>query len=86
MVTNSEGLPSEDKVLDIVLTVASAIFDKPVSETDNFFDLGGDSQSAVDLGSRLEQELHAELFMEVLLNADDMRGLAEGVVRSLGES
>jgi acyl carrier protein len=82
---SSGGLPSVAEVLGVVLAAASAVFGRAVAETDNFFDLGGDSQNAVELGDRLTEKFRAELYMEVLLDADDMRGLAEGVVRSLAE-
>jgi acyl carrier protein len=84
-VTDSGGLPSQEKVLSIILEAASAVLSVPVAETDNFFDLGGDSRMAAELGDRLNEKLHGDLYVEVLLDADDMRGLAEGVRNSLAE-
>jgi acyl carrier protein len=83
MATSDDAPLSKEKVLSIILPEASKVFGRPVTETDNFFDLGGDSLSALELGDRLSNALRAQLDIEVMLDAEDMNVLAERVARSL---
>lgn len=62
---------SYDSVLGHVLDTASSVFNRTVSATDNFFDLGGDSVVAVDLVSRLADQLGYEPDINDLVWADD---------------
>jgi acyl carrier protein len=83
MASHDDVPPSTELILGVILPTASKIFGRPVAKTDNFFDLGGDSLAALQLGDRLSEALKAELDIEILLDAEDMRGLAERVARSL---
>jgi acyl carrier protein len=65
------------EVMTEVLGVASAVFERPVDGSDNFFDLGGDSVSAIQLVTDLEHRFGTELDIDLLLEAADFAGIAE---------
>jgi acyl carrier protein len=73
---------SDSMVLSSVLTAAREVFGRQVLASDNFFDLGGDSISALELTVRLEELLGMEAELEQLLSSDDMAHFAATVFGS----
>jgi thioesterase domain-containing protein/acyl carrier protein len=53
---------------------------------DDFFDLGGDSLHAIDLGARLKSELGIELSSDFLLETPTLGGMAELVATALARA
>jgi acyl carrier protein len=85
LVGNDESAFTID-LLETVLATARAVFRKPVTSTDNFFDLGGDSLCAVEFGMLLEERLGAEMDMNALLDADNLADMADVVAGCLGRT
>jgi acyl carrier protein len=84
LVGNDESAFAID-LLETVLTTARTVFRKPVTPTDNFFDLGGDSLCAVEFGMLLEERLGVEMDMNALLAANDLADMAGVVADCLGK-
>jgi acyl carrier protein len=60
----------ETERLSLVLSLASDVIRRPVEATDNFFDLGGDSITAVEFSTRVEETLGTEVDIVLLFEAD----------------
>jgi acyl carrier protein len=67
---------NEKEMLRLVIDAASAIFERPVRPEDDFFGLGGDSVSAVELLVRLERDLGQEIDQAAILFADSFADMA----------
>jgi nonribosomal peptide synthetase DhbF len=63
--------------LPAVLTAARAVFGPHIGAGDGFFDVGGDSVTAVELAARLSTLLGTDVDVTEILDADDFAGLAE---------
>ncbi|HUE99712.1 MAG TPA: phosphopantetheine-binding protein [Anaerolineales bacterium] len=50
---------------------------KPIGVTDNFFEMGGDSLTAIDLILAIEKELQCKLPISVMFQSPTITGLAE---------
>ncbi|MEU6481000.1 acyl carrier protein [Streptomyces sp. NPDC047017] len=70
-----------DTPIDEVLTAASEVFGPPVTPEDDFFSLGGDSITAVELSIRLEERLDTEVDVEVIVAAPSLAALAAALAR-----
>jgi acyl carrier protein len=68
-----------DRILRHLLAAASSMFEHQVTEGDNFFDVGGDSLLAVELGLRLETELGLDVDPMLLMEAADFGAVAAGL-------
>jgi acyl carrier protein len=66
----------EAAVLAHVLQAASAVFDRPVHAEDDFFGLGGDSLSAIELITRLEESLGFSVDDDIVFSADSFATMA----------
>lgn len=82
MPTTDCGDKNNDSVLASVLAAAAEVFGRPVHPEDNFFDLGGDSITAVELVLRLTEELGLVADTADLVDAPDFGAFA----RDLGAS
>lgn len=56
----------------------------PVSVTDNFFDLGGDSLSAISLVCKMEEQIGELLPLSVLMEASSIAGLSKLLAEKTG--
>ncbi|MGW4796339.1 acyl carrier protein [Nonomuraea sp. NPDC004297] len=65
--------------LRTVLTVAETVFGTKVDADDNFFSVGGDSVSAVELIARLHEAFDREIDPEVILESDTFAEMAESL-------
>ncbi|MEU9130644.1 acyl carrier protein [Kitasatospora sp. NPDC048540] len=62
--------------IDAVLAAASEVFGRRAEPTDDFFALGGDSITAVELTVRLEELLGTEVDTELIVGLPDFAALA----------
>lgn len=67
------------KLLDDVLKIAGEVFRRPVTAADGFFDLGGDSITAVEFAIRLEERFGIEPDIDVVFSADTMTAIAGAI-------
>ena len=65
--------------IDNVLIAASEVFGRAVVPEDDFFSLGGDSVTAVELSLRLEELLGAEVDVELIVDRPSLAALAEAL-------
>jgi acyl carrier protein len=63
-------------VLQWVLDATSDIFARTVSRSDSFFSLGGDSITAVELATRLEEVLGWEVDPQLVVDLPSLGALA----------
>lgn len=70
-----------DTPIDKVLTAVSEVFGRPVVPEDDFFALGGDSITAVELSIRLEESLGVEVDVELVVNLPDLAALAAALAQ-----
>ncbi|MFE3164987.1 acyl carrier protein [Streptomyces sp. NPDC059224] len=70
-----------DTPIDEVLTAVSEVFGRPVVPEDDFFALGGDSITAVELSLRLEERLGVEVDVELVVGLPDLAALAEALAQ-----
>ncbi len=68
-----------DTPIDNVLTAVSEVFGHPVVPEDDFFSLGGDSITAVELSLRLEDLLGTEVDVELIVDQPSLAALAEAL-------
>jgi len=71
------------EILAEVKRIAANVFARPVTEEDNFFDLGGDSVSAVALAIQLEESVGVALDPETIFEADNLSEFARTVTSVL---
>ncbi|MEU8438277.1 acyl carrier protein [Streptomyces sp. NPDC029216] len=62
--------------IDDVLTAVGEVFGRPAGPADDFFSLGGDSVTAVELAVRLEERLGIEVDTELVVGLADFAALA----------
>ncbi|MFJ9895734.1 acyl carrier protein [Streptomyces sp. NPDC091280] len=70
-----------DTPIDEVLTAVSEVFGHPVTPEDDFFSLGGDSITAVELSNRLEELLDTEVDIELIVALPSLAALAAALAR-----
>ncbi|MFE5034945.1 acyl carrier protein [Streptomyces sp. NPDC056683] len=70
-----------DTPIDNVLTAVSEVFGHPVAPEDDFFSLGGDSITAVELSIRLEERLNVDVDVEVIVNVPSLAALAAALTQ-----
>ncbi|MGW2250681.1 acyl carrier protein [Kitasatospora sp. NPDC001660] len=68
--------------IDAVLAAASEVFGRPAEPADDFFSLGGDSITAVELAVRLEELLGVEVDTELIVGLPDFAALAEALAEA----
>ncbi|MBF9132196.1 acyl carrier protein [Plantactinospora sp. S1510] len=68
-------MPEKDH-LQTVLTVAAAVFHTAVAPTDDLFDLGADSLTAVLFAERLADETGVPVGLDDVFEASTLRDLA----------
>ncbi|MBO1413666.1 acyl carrier protein [Streptomyces sp. FH025] len=69
--------------LDAVLAAASEVFGRPAEPADDFFSLGGDSVTAVELAVELEERLGIEVDTELVAGLPDLAALADALGAAL---
>jgi enterobactin synthetase component F len=69
----------EEKILACLLDAASAVFGHPVAADDDFFGLGGDSVTAVELVLQVEQRLGRNVDDDLIFVAEDFAGMARAM-------
>ncbi|MGW6899989.1 acyl carrier protein [Streptomyces sp. NPDC054919] len=67
--------------IDEVLTAVSEVFGRQVVPEDDFFALGGDSITAVELSLRLEESLGVEVDVELVVSLPDLAALAAALAQ-----
>ncbi|MER5319560.1 phosphopantetheine-binding protein [Streptosporangium roseum] len=67
---------NQDATFHAILSTAQDLFERPITEQDDFFSLGGDSLNAVELAARLEDLLGLELDLHTLWDAETFMGFA----------
>jgi amino acid adenylation domain-containing protein len=72
----SPQTPTERKLLHIWERSLSA---RPIGTTDNFFDLGGDSLSAMSVAAQIEREFGCEIAPELFFQRPTIAGLAPAI-------
>ncbi|MFF7472130.1 phosphopantetheine-binding protein [Streptomyces sp. NPDC008092] len=70
-----------DTPIDTVLTAVSEVFGHPVTPEDDFFSLGGDSITAVELSIRLEERLDVDVDVELIVNVPHLAALAAALTQ-----
>ena len=66
-----------------VTYAAGLIFGIEVGPDDNFFDLGGDSVSAIELVTRLEEALGREIDLIVLFDAQNFADFSAAITTTI---
>jgi acyl carrier protein len=64
-------------LLTTVLEVVGEVFGRPVTAADGFFDLGGDSVTAIDLAVRFEERFGIDLDIDELFEAEVIAGFVD---------
>ncbi|MEW1646026.1 MULTISPECIES: acyl carrier protein [unclassified Streptomyces] len=65
-----------DTPIDEVLAAASLVFGHPVAPEDDFFSLGGDSVTAVEMSLRLEERLDVDVDIQLIVDLPSLAALA----------
>jgi amino acid adenylation domain-containing protein len=77
-ISDDERVPPDDPVEMRMLALWQDLLDiRPLSMTDNFFDLGGDSLLAVSLSARIEDTFDTAIPVSILFDAPTPRALIE---------
>lgn len=63
-------------VLAVILDIAREVFGVAVSPADNFFDVGGDSVTAIKFATLLGNKFNREIYVEVVVESDTFAALA----------
>jgi acyl carrier protein len=63
-------------VLTTILDVAREVFGAAVSPADNFFDVGGDSVTAIQFATLLGNRFNREIYVEVVVESVTFAALA----------
>ncbi|WP_161893845.1 non-ribosomal peptide synthetase [Gordonia spumicola] len=74
--------PATEAETAVAAAFADVLGGEPVSVTASFFDLGGDSLSAMRLAGRIESALGVSASIQDVFDAPTVRGLAERVLRN----
>ena len=74
------------ELLAAVLEVAGEVFGRPVTAADRFFDLGGDSVTAIDLAVRFEERFGIDLDIDELFSAAEIAGFADMLANRIAAS
>ncbi|WP_405853922.1 acyl carrier protein [Streptomyces sp. NBC_01515] len=70
-----------DTPIDEVLAAASKVFGHAVAPEDDFFSLGGDSVTAVELSIRLEERLGVDVAVELIVDLPSLAALAASLAQ-----
>ncbi|TDU04455.1 acyl carrier protein [Streptomyces sp. 846.5] len=68
-----------ESMFPTVAEAAGGVFQRRVGPMDDFFSLGGDSLTAVELVFRLEQDLGFQIDLPLLLDARNFQEFAEAL-------
>ncbi|MGV9774036.1 phosphopantetheine-binding protein [Streptosporangium sp. NPDC003464] len=74
----------KDAIFQAIVAAAEDLFERPITEQDDFFSLGGDSLNAVELAARLEDLLGIELDLHTLWDAETFLGFAAELAEECG--
>jgi acyl carrier protein len=74
------------ELLATVLQVTGEVFGRPVTAADRFFDLGGDSVTAIDLAVRFEERFGIDLDIDELFEAGEIAGFADVLASRIAAS
>lgn len=73
-----------EELLSTVTSAAERILERTVRPTDDFFDIGGDSVSAVELMNELEHGFRVHLALSDIFDAKSMDDIATMLESRLG--